>query len=54
VLPRLDRLRDDVPEQAEPAAGLEHAPDLRDGWLGVEPLPGIGDHDRVERSVIQW
>ena len=50
-LPRLDRVSQDVPDQTQPPAGLQDPAHFGDRRLGVEPMPGISNQDRVQRSI---
>jgi hypothetical protein len=51
VRPRSAAPIGDRPDPAKPAAGAQHARDLRERRLVVEPVKGVGDRHRVDRRV---
>jgi hypothetical protein len=42
-----------IPDEAEPAADPEHAMDLRQSCVPVEPMECLSDRDRVDRGIGQ-
>ena len=40
-----------VPHENDPAAGLEHAPELAQGGLGLEPVKCLGGQNRIRARI---